>query len=153
MEIDEVGVYASASGSDLFLFLRSLSVKPSQRSRKLLVNPSKAAIGKNSQHIARLQLGSDGCNDCFRIFDLSGWQLRRRESLNDRGAFQPLVWGNALCFEDACHHDLIRHTQALYQLMLKDLPPQRIRPRLEDCPQLSSRIPRAQRLQRLADRS
>src|SRR5271165_1894697 len=73
------------------------------------------------------------------------------QRLQDRLRMKPLGFRNALLFENSGENDLVRETERLDKLALKDISPQRIRSRLKDRPQSRTWIRRAQGAQRLAD--
>ena len=98
------------------------------------------------------QFRSNRFDNVARLYPAGEPVYRRQQGGNHGRRIQPLVLGNGFRLEDSSQHHTIGNSQALRQLMLEHLAAQRVRARLQDCPQSTPRITRAHRLQRLRNR-
>ena len=63
------------------------------------------------------------------------WLFLAINSSTTLARVKPLVGSNRFRLEHVSNHDLIGHAQALYQLLLKDVPAQGVGARLQNRPQ------------------
>src|SRR5271167_1791105 len=143
-QTSQMPAWQKRGASDSSLRSRSALGDQLQLLRKLFINSTKAAVGKNGDYVSRAQLGSNEFHNGVSIGNNTGTAAL----LPGLGGYSLNI--KALRFRDSIglkyvgHNHIICYSETLREIGLKHVAAQRIGTRLQNRPKFRSRIASAQ---------
>src|SRR6266536_85800 len=109
---------------------------------KLVVDTPETAVGKNRDYVTRGHLRRRYPHDTVNVRNDSRLASSACNLSSYSRNIQSLTLRNRIRFENICDHDFVGNRKAFSQVILKYIAPQRVRTRLQNCPQTTARITR-----------